>query len=60
VSTVAEYVFPVDMHIGGGLEKVVMRGELPFGFGHCVRLAAAVVFEVETLAVDFELPRLTK
>jgi hypothetical protein len=56
----AEYVLPVDMHIGGGAENDVMRGELPFGFGHWTRLAAVVVFEVETLAVDFELPLLTK
>jgi hypothetical protein len=48
------------MHIGGGAENVVMRGELPFGFGHWTFLAAVVVFEVETLAVDFELPLLTK
>jgi hypothetical protein len=48
------------MHIGGGAEKVVIRGELPFGFGHWVRLAAAVVFDVETFVVDFELPRFTK
>jgi hypothetical protein len=48
------------MHIGGGAEKEVMRGELPFGFGHWVLLAAAVVFEVETLEVDFELPLLRK
>jgi hypothetical protein len=47
------------MHIGGGAENDVIRGELPFGFGHWTVLAAAVVFEVET-AVDFELPLLTK
>jgi hypothetical protein len=47
------------MHIGGGAEKCVIRGELPFGFGHWMLLVAAVVFDVDTL-VDFELPRLKK